>query len=254
MSPYLEMQVLLFCIFSSKHFASNVNEFVPREKAARVKLALEKLESAWFQGLPNAQLSWNFPQFGFRRLMKCIDQGIAIAAADSEICNFTQSPRANCQSGDQGSLSKQSRVENVKSSIVEVSDLTIRNQKSHRQRLLRWLLRGACAPWSSGLLGVGAAPAFAGHLFAGKQGAAAGGVCSFALVERAVGTCLACGIFGELGLVHLGGVSLVAQGTRLWVFFVDHGGGGVYLACQQRSAAERDLKHECATLCHGLVS
>jgi hypothetical protein len=95
-----------------------------------------------------------------------------------------------------------------------------------------------------GFLGVGIAPAGAGHLLASKQRATASCVCGFALVQSAVAALLASSV---LRVFDFGRVSGVGQSSGLWVFFVHHGLSHGLGGCQGR-AAQSDLHHENATV------
>jgi hypothetical protein len=64
------------------------------------------------------------------------------------------------------------------------------------------------------------APAFACNLLAGKQWATTPGITGFALVQGTVGTNLTSRVLGVPFGVGFGGIRYVAQGHRLWVFFV----------------------------------
>jgi hypothetical protein len=116
-----------------------------------------------------------------------------------------------------------------------------------------WLFCGLCADAQSGgfksakklgFLGVGIAPAGAGHFLASKQRATASCVSGFALVQSAVAALLASRI---LGVFDFGRVSGVGQSRGLWVFFVHHGLSHG-LGCGQGSAAQSDLHHENAAV------
>jgi hypothetical protein len=58
-------------------------------------------------------------------------------------------------------------------------------------------------------------------------------------------------VLGELGLVGLGAVSLVAKRSSLWVRIGDHGALGKSLAGQQGGGSEAELNDKFAAIRHG---
>jgi hypothetical protein len=88
-------------------------------------------------------------------------------------------------------------------------------------------------------------------LLASEQWARTSFVASLTLEQGAAGALLTGSVFGELGFIGLGTVSLVTEGCSLWVSVSDHSALGKGLAGQQGGGSEAELNDKFAAIRHG---